>query len=102
MNKPLYECAELLNLNPNDGITVVALKSKAEIGSPKYLIRLGLVFLSSVILLAKSVETFSPISPPKPINKPPSENPIAASAVVPMDTPPATPAPTISFLTMFF
>ena len=102
MNKPFYECAKLLNLNPNDGITVVALKSKAEIGSPRYLILLGLVLFSSVILLAKSAETFLPITPPKPVNKPPSENPIAASAVVPMDTPPATPAPTISFLIMFF
>ena len=38
----------------NEGITAAALKSKAEIGSPKYRILLGLVLVSDVILLAKS------------------------------------------------
>ena len=54
MNKPEYECDELFHLCLNEGITVVALKSKAEIGSPKYRILLGLVLVSDVILLAKS------------------------------------------------
>ena len=35
----------MLNLKPIDGITVVLPKSKAEIGSPKYLILLGLLFV---------------------------------------------------------
>ena len=43
-----------------------------------------------------------PISAPKPLNKPPSENPIAESTDAPMANPPATPEPTISLLTMFF
>ena len=43
-----------------------------------------------------------PISAPKPLNKPPSENPIAESTDAPMANPPATPEPTISCLTMFF
>ena len=81
---------------------MVALKSKAETGSPKYRILSGDVLSSAVSLLAKSVETFLPISAPKPVNKPPSEKPIAESADVPMATPPATPAPTISSSTMFF
>ena len=55
-----------------------------------------------VILLAKSLDTFLPISAPKPINKPPSLKPVAESADAPMASPPATPAPTISSLTMFF
>ena len=84
------------------GITVVALKSKAEIGSPQYRILLGLVLVSDIILLAKSGDTFLPISAPKPDNEPPSLKPIAKSADAPMANPPATPAPTISFLTMFF
>ena len=78
------------------------LKSNIEIGSPKYLIPSGLVLVSDVILLAKSFETFLPIPPPKPDNKPPSLNPIAESTVVPMANPPATPPATISSLTMFF
>ena len=86
----------------NDGITVVALKSNIEVGSPRYLILSGDVLLSSVILLAKSFDTFLPISLPKPFNNPPFENPIAESADVPMANPLATPAPTISFLTMSF
>ena len=43
MNKPEYECAELLNRCLNDGITVVLLKSNADIGSPAHLILLELV-----------------------------------------------------------
>ena len=43
-----------------------------------------------------------PISAPKPLNKPPSLKPIAESTDAPMASPPATPAPTISCLTMFF
>ena len=43
-----------------------------------------------------------PISAPKPLNEPPSENPIAESADAPMASPLAAPTPTISFLTMFF
>ena len=83
-------------------MTVVALKSKAETGSPKYRIRSGDVLVSDVILLEKSVETFLPISAPKPVNKPPSENPIVESADAPIYPIPAASAPTISFLTMFF
>ena len=41
------------------------------------------------------------ISAPRPLNKPPSENPIAESADAPMASPLAAPTPTISFLTMF-
>ena len=58
MNKPEYECAELFHLCPNEGITVVALKSKALIGSPKYCIILGLVLVSGVTRLAKSDNMF--------------------------------------------
>ena len=72
-----------------------------ETGSPKYLILSRLVLLYSVILLAKSVETFLPISAPKPLNKPPSEQPKAVSVDATIANPPATPAPTISSLTMF-
>ena len=57
---------------------------------------------SSVILLAKSVETLLPISAPKPLNNPPSEKPIAESTDAPMANPSAAPAPTILFLAMFF
>ena len=71
-------------------------------GSPKYLILSGDVLVSDVILLAKSVDTFLPISAPKPDNNPPSLKPVAESTVAPMASPPATPAPTISSLTMFF
>ena len=102
MNKPEYECAGLFHLCLNGGMVVVALKSKAEIGSPKYRILFGLVLVSDIILLAKSLDTFLPISTPKPDNKPPSLNPVAESTVVPMANPPATPAVTISSLTMFF
>ena len=83
-------------------MTVVALKSKAETGSPKYLILSGDVLLSDVILLAKSNDTFLHISAHKPANEPPSEKPIAESADAPIYPIPATPAPTISSLTMFF
>ena len=61
----------------------------------------GLVLVSDVILLARSVEIFLPISAPKPNNNPPSEKPTAESTVVPIASPPATPAPTVSSLTMF-
>ena len=81
---------------------MVALKSNALIGSPKYLILSGLVLVSDVILLAKSVDTFLPISAPKPDNNPPSLKPIALSADAPIANPPAAPAVTISSLTMFF
>ena len=64
MNNPLYECALLLNLKPIDGITILALKSNIEAGSPKYLILSGLVLVSDVILFAKSVDTFLPIPVP--------------------------------------
>ena len=85
-----------------DGITVVALKSNIEIGSPKYLVLSRDVLLSSVILLAKSLDAFLPISLPKPLNNPPSEKPIAASADALVANPLATPAPTIAFLPMSF
>ena len=65
-------CA-IFHLCLNEGITVVALKSEAEIGSPKYRILLGLVSVSDVILLEKSDNICSPISAPKPLNKPLSE-----------------------------
>ena len=80
----------------------VALKSKAETGSPKYLILSGDVLVSGVILLAKSDDTFLPISAPEPINKPPSLKPVAESTDAPIASPLAAPALTISFLTMFF
>ena len=80
----------------------VALKSNIETGSPKYLILSGGVLVSDVILLEKSDDIFLLISAPKPDNKPPSLKPIAVSADAPMANPPATPAPTISSLTMFF
>ena len=102
MNKPEYECAELFQRCLTEGMIVVALKSKAEIGSPKYRILLRLVLVSDEILLAKSLDTFLPISAPKPDNKPPTLNPIAESTVVPMANPPATPPATISSLTMVF
>ena len=38
------------------------------------------------------------MSAPNPVNKPPSENPIAESADAPMATPPATPKSNIEFL----
>ena len=83
------------------GNTVVLLKSNTEIGPPKYLILSGDVLVSGVILLAKSY-TFLHISAPKPVNKPPSLKPKTLSIVPPMANPPAAPAPTILFLTMFF
>ena len=83
-------------------MTALALKSKAEIGSPKCLILSGDVLVSSAILLAKSFDTFLPISAPKPLNIPPSAKPIAESADVPIANPLAAPAPTISLLTMCF
>ena len=66
------------------------------------MILLGLVLLSSVTLLAKSLDTFLPISAPKPDNKPPSAKPKAESADMPIATPPAAPAPTISLLIRLF
>ena len=53
------------------------------------------------MLLEKSVDICLPISALKPFIKPPSENPIAASADVPIANSPATPAPTIPSLTIF-
>ena len=83
-------------------MTVWALKSNIETGSPKYLVLSGGVLVSSVILLPKSLDTFLPISAPKPINNPPSAKPIAESADAPMANPPAAPALTNSFLNMLF
>ena len=60
------------------------------------------VLVSSVTLFAKSVEAFLPISALKPLNNPPSEKPIAESTEAPMANPPAAPAVTISFVTVFF
>ena len=60
MNNPEYEWAGLFQRCLNDGITVVALESIAEIGSPKYRILSGDVLLSDVQLLAISVDTFLP------------------------------------------
>ena len=63
MNKPEYECAELFHLCLNGGMVVVALKSKALVGSPKYRNLFGLVLVSEVIILAKSDDiSFSYIS----------------------------------------
>ena len=98
MNKPEYECAELLQRCLNEGMIAVALKSNIEIGSPKYLILSGDVLVSDVILLEKSVETFLPISAPTPVTKPPSQKPTAESTAVPMANPPATPVPTTYFV----
>ena len=89
-------------MKPIEGITVVLLKSNIETGSPSCRTPSGDVLVSSVILLAKSLDTFLPIPAPKPLNKPPPGNPIAESADAPMANPPATPAPTISFLIMCF
>ena len=80
---------------------MVALKSNIETGSPKYLILSGDVLVSDVILLAKSFDTFLPISAPKPVNNPQSLKPMALSADAPIDNPPAAPAVIISFLIMF-
>ena len=40
IDNPEYECAELFHLCEKEGITVVAFKPNADIGSPKYLILL--------------------------------------------------------------
>ena len=101
-NKPEYECAELFHLCLNEGMIVVALKPNIEIGSPKYRILSGDVLVSDVILLEQSDDICLPISVLKPVNGPPSENPIAESADAPVANPPATPAVTISSLTVFF
>ena len=58
MNKPEYGCAELFHPCLNEGVIVVAVKSKALIGSPKYLIPSGEVLVSDVILLEKSDDMF--------------------------------------------
>ena len=58
MNKPEYECDELFHLCLNEGMVVVALEPKALIGSPKYLILLGLALLSGVTPLEKSDNIF--------------------------------------------
>ena len=102
ISSPEYEWAELRHRCLNDGIIVVALKSIADIGSPKYIILSGFVLISSVNLLAKSVDTFLPISKPNPDIRPASLKPIAESKAPPVAKPPATPAPTISSLTIFF
>ena len=83
-------------------MTALALKPKTEIGSPKYRIMSDDVLVSSVILLAKSLDTFLPISAPIPVKRPPSEKPIAESADAPMANPPAALAFTNSFSTMSF
>ena len=83
-------------------MTVLALKSKAEIGSTKYRILSGDVLVSSVILLAKSLDTFLLISVPKADSKPAAVKPIAESADVLIANPLAAPTPIISSLTMFF
>ena len=102
MNEPEYECALFSQRCLKLGNTVVLLKSNIETGSPTYLILPGLVLVSDVTLLAKSVETFFlPISAPIPVNKPPSLKPKALSADAPIANPPAAPAVTISSLTMF-
>ena len=67
-------------------------------GSPKYRILSGLVLLSSVNLLAISVEIFLPISAPIPAKILPSAKPIAESADAPMATPLATPKSNVDFL----
>ena len=70
------------------------------IGSPKHRILPGDVLLSEVNLLAISVETFLPISAPKPVNEPPSGYPVAESADALVANPPAIPAAIIFFLTI--
>ena len=102
MDDPEYEWAELFQRCLNEGITLLALKPSIEIGSPKYRIISGGVLLSGVNLSAISVETFLPISAPKPLNNPPSEKPIAESTDAPMANPQAAPAPNISLLIMCF
>ena len=62
----------------------------------------GLVLVSDVILLAKSLDTFLPTSTDKPVNMPPSLKPKAESADAPIYPIPATPAHIISSLNMFF
>ena len=55
---PDYECADFLHRCLNDGIIVLALKSKALIGSPTYLILSGDVLLSEANrLLIKTCHT---------------------------------------------
>ena len=83
-------------------MTALVLKSNIETGSPKYIIRSTFVLVSHVILLAKTLDTFLPISAIIPANNPPSEKPIAESADAPIYPIPAAPAPTISSLIMFF
>ena len=95
--KPEYECAEFIHRCLNDGMTALALKPIAIIGSPKDILS-GIVLLSSVNLLAISVETFLHISAPKPVYKPKTTKSTAESADAPVANPPATPAPIISFL----
>ena len=61
-NKPEYECAELFQRCLNEGMIMVALKSKALVGSPKHYIISGEVLVSDVILLEKSGYLFTYIS----------------------------------------
>ena len=82
----------------NEGNTVVALKSKALIGSPTYLILSGCVFVSSVKRLPRSVANLLPISAPSPASNPPSANPIAESTEAPIPAAAAVPKSNIPFL----
>ena len=58
--------------------------------------------MSDVILLAKSVDTFLPISAPKAVNNPLSLKPIALSKAPLTAKPPIIPACSIPSLTTFF
>ena len=99
---PLYEWAEWFILNPKDGTTVLALKSRAEIGSPAYRILSGL----SSFRVVKFVPIAPPILPPawdKPaVNKPSSVNPVAASTPAPIEVPTAVPKPWLPLRTKSF
>ena len=79
---------------------MVALRPIALIGSPKYRILSKLVLLFSVNRLPMSLAIFLPISPPKPVNNPPSENPIAETRNAPVANSLATPRSDIEFLTI--
>ena len=99
---PLYVWAEWFILNPKDGTTVLALKSRAEIGSPAYRILSGL----SSFRVVKFVPIVPPILPPawdKPaVNKPSSVNPVAASTPAPIEVPTAVPKPWLPLRTKYF
>ena len=93
-------CA-VFHLKPIEGITIVLSRSNITAGSPTYRILSGDVLVSSVILLAKSLDILSK-SAPRLLNKTPSAKPISESADAPVATPPATPAVIISSLTISF